>query len=145
MVPIGTISNQESIMRNAYPTTAAAIGAASLVVLSSLVSIGAGAATGGSTDMYARDGFATAFGVVANEPTQLVKSNYSGSTDTWDANSFRASFGPGGSFVQSTNACRGASTDVWDVNGILASFGPLASRGAADLLQACQGAGPVLR
>ena len=133
-------------MRNAYRTTASAVRAASFAALSALVSIGAVAAAEQSTDFYASYGLAASFGARANtSASPVLTSDYSGSTEAWGVNGFRASFGGSNPVGPSTNLCGTGSTDTWGVDGFLVSFGPPASRTAGDLAQACQGAGTVLR
>lgn len=76
---------------------------------------------------------------------RLAAVNYSGSTDTWGVNGFRASFGPGDPVAEPTRECRTGSTDIYGVNGFLESFRAPLIQAGGDLARACQGAATVLR
>jgi hypothetical protein len=133
-------------MRIAHRITASAIRATSFIAFSAVFSIGAMAASEGSTDIYASNGIAASFGAPTTQSASpLAAANYSGSTDTWGVNGFRASFGPGVPVAQPTNVCRTGSTDIYGVNGFLVSFKASPIQAAGDLARPCQGAATVLK
>ena len=126
-------------MRTAYRTIA------SFATLA-LVSIGALAATGGSTDIYAPNGIAASFkGGAESVASRLASDRYDGPTDTWGANGFRASFGAGDSVARSVQACGRGSTDMYGARAFAASFGSPVHVTVGELAQACQGAAPIAR
>jgi hypothetical protein len=125
-------------MRTSHRSTVSALRAASFIALSALASIGAAAATRGSTDIYASNEIAASFGAGAKQSASpLGTGNYSGSTDTWGVNSFHASFGPADSIVPATSVCHSGSTEMYGVNGFVAFFGRQTSQTVFDLAQAC--------
>ena len=96
--------------------------------------------------MYAPNGIAASLGTQATQVTPLVRTgSYSGSTDTWGADGFRASFGGGNAVPQWTHVCGSGSTDMYGVEGFLVSFGSAVSDSRIDLAQACQSAATVTR
>ena len=111
-----------------------------------LVSIGALAATGGSTDIYAPGAIAASFGGRAESAaSRLPGDRYNGPTDTWGANGFRASFGTAASVARSAPACGSGSTDMYGAHAFATSFGSPALLAVGELAQACQAAAPVAR
>ena len=133
-------------MRTAHLSTVSALRAASFIALSALASIGAAAATRGSTDIYASNEIAGSFGAAATQSASPPGTgNYSGSTDTWGVNGFPASFGPADSIAPATSVCHSGSTEMYGVNGFVAFFGQPTSQTAVDLAQTCRVAVTVLR
>ena len=111
-----------------------------------LVSIGAVAATGGSTDIYAPDAFAASFGGRAGSVgSRPPGDRYNGPTDTWGAYGFRASFGAAGSAAGSAPTCGSGSTDMYGPHAFAASFGSPALLTVGELAQACEAAAPIAR
>src|SRR6266404_3717557 len=103
-------------MRTAHRSTVSALRTASFIALSALASIGAAAATQGSTDIYASNEIAGSFGAAATQSASPPGTgNYSG------------------------------STEMYGVNGFVAFFGQPTSQTAVDLAQACRIAVTVLR
>jgi len=126
-------------MRNAHRTTASALRAASFAALAALVSTGVLAAAGGSTDIYAADGIAAAFGTHAERAAApVLTATYSGSTDAWGVNGFRASFGRSDAPARSASSCLTGSTDIYGVRAFAASFDPAGPVTLAELAQACR-------
>src|SRR6267143_1280542 len=79
-------------MRTAHRSTVSALRTASFIALSALASIGAAAATRGSTDMWGVNGFPASFGP-ADSIAPATSVCHSGSTEMYGVNGFVAFFG----------------------------------------------------
>src|SRR5260370_27368861 len=133
-------------MRTAHRSTVSALRTASFIALSALASIGAAAATRGSTDIYASNEIAASFGAAATQSALPPGTgNYSGSTDTWVVTGFTASFGPADSIVPPTSVCHSGSAEMYGVDGFGAFFVQPTSQTAIDLMPACRVAVTALR
>lgn len=131
-------------MRSSYRTTALTVRAASIAVVSALVSLPAAAATAGSTDIYAPNGIAASFGTGADPAASPVLSGtYNGSTDTWGVSGFRTSFGDSDPVARSASARTAGSTDIYAVDGFAASFGSARALRVGDLSRAREVSAPL--
>jgi hypothetical protein len=95
--------------------------------------------------MYAPNGIAASLGTATQATPLGLSGTYSGSTDTWGVDGFRASFGRGNPVLLTTHVCATGSTDIYGADGFLVSFASSVSGGRIDLAQACQGAATVSR
>jgi len=100
-------------MRTAHSFDVSALRAASFIALSALASIGAAAATRGSTDIYASNEIAASFGAAQRSRPRRQGPAITAGPLIRGVNGFPASFGPADSIAPATSVCHSGSTEMY--------------------------------